>query len=396
MTPTTALPPEVRRGRNRLAAVVVAGHAIKHIYNSGLQAIILPEIKIGLGLSGAQFGLLASARSVTHGLATLTAGFLSDRFSHSAGPMLGISMGLIGGSLLVMGYTPSYWALFAAMLLVGIGPALYHPPAIGALSRRFPDRRGFALSLHGTGGIAGEVVGPLIFAGVLSLVIWQDALKASAIPALLTAFLIWTMMRSVTGEQGSDVASFREYVESITALLRNRALMLIVLAVALRSVGEGTVQVFLPVYLREDLGYTATRVAFYLSLAKVAGLVSQPAMGYLSDRFGRKAVIVPAATALSLFSFGLAFAHPGPQLLTVIIANGAFSFSLHHIFIAAAIDAARGHVQSTVVALIYAAAFLSTFSPYVAGLIDDAFGIDRVFVYAGSVLLLVCGCRQKD
>ena len=372
MTASTTPPPEVRSGRNRLAAVVVVGHAIKHIYNSGLQAIILPEIKIGLGLSGAQFGSLASARSVTHGLSTFTAGFLSDRFSHSAGPMLGISLGLFGGSLFLLGYATNYWAVFVAMLLVGIGPALYHPPAIGALSRRFPDRRGFAL------------IGPLAVAGVLSFLIWQDALKASALPALLAAFLIWNMMRSLPGEQKSDVASLREYVQSIAALLRNRALMLIVLAVALRSVGEGTVQVFLPVYLREDLGYAATRVALYLSLAKVAGLVSQPMMGYLSDRFGRKAVLVPGATALSLFSFGLAVADPGAQLLTVIIANGAFSFSLHHIFIAAAIDAARGHVQSTVVALIYGAAFLGTFSPYVAGLIDDGFGIHSVFVYPES------------
>ena len=43
--------PEVRAGRNKLAATVILGHAIKHVYNSGMQSIILPEIKISLGLS---------------------------------------------------------------------------------------------------------------------------------------------------------------------------------------------------------------------------------------------------------------------------------------------------------------------------------------------------------
>ena len=48
---TTQVSEELRRGRNLLAATVVLGHGIKHIYNSGLQAILLPAIKEGLGLS---------------------------------------------------------------------------------------------------------------------------------------------------------------------------------------------------------------------------------------------------------------------------------------------------------------------------------------------------------
>ena len=54
--------PELRRGRNQLAATVVLGHKIKHIYNSGLQTILLPEIKISLGLSATQLGSLAFSR----------------------------------------------------------------------------------------------------------------------------------------------------------------------------------------------------------------------------------------------------------------------------------------------------------------------------------------------
>jgi len=46
--------PEIKEGRNQLAVTVVLGHAIKHIYNSGLSTILLPEIKLGLGLTGTQ------------------------------------------------------------------------------------------------------------------------------------------------------------------------------------------------------------------------------------------------------------------------------------------------------------------------------------------------------
>ena len=260
--------------------------------------------------------------------------------------------------------------MFGVMLFLSIGPSLYHPPALGALSRRFPDRRGFAVSLHGTGGIAGEVIGPITVATVLGFMMWRDILKASLFPAVLAALLIWAMMRmSTDGRQDGSVASVGEYFVSLARLLRDQAMLFLVMATALRAVGESAIGEFLPVYLREDLDFSPTRVAIYLSLAKVAGLASQPIMGFLSDRFSRKAVLVLGLAVSAVLSLLLAVADPGVQLFLIVAVTGAFSFSLHHIFIAAALDAAKGQVQSTVVSLIYGAGLLATFSPYVAGTI---------------------------
>ena len=381
--------PDVRRGRNRLAAIIVVGHAVKHLYNSGLSSIILPELKIGMGLSSAQFGSLASVRSLAAGMSTMTAGYLGDRFSHQAGLLIGLSLGIMGMAHLLAGYAPNYGAMLAVMFVIGIGPSMFHPPAISALSRRFPDRRGFAISLHGMGANAGEVLGPITVAGVLSLLMWRDVLKVSFVPALLAGLLIWVSIRSLPGgKEATGVKSLGDYVGNFGGLLGNRLLMVLVAAVALRAVGDGAVAVFVPVLLREELQYSAATVAFYLTSAKLVGLASQPTMGYLSDRYGRKAVLVPATAATSLLAFGLSVAEPGVQLYIVVAASGAFSFSLHHIFIAAAIDAAQGPLQSTVAAMIYSAGFMAIFSPYVAGLISDAWGIHSAFVYGGSVLVL--------
>ena len=95
--------PDVRRGRNRLAAIVVVGHGIKHVYNSGLQTLILPEIKIGLALNRAQFGSLATSREAAAWISTMAAGFLGDRFSNRAPLMLGVSLSLMGVSLFLAG-----------------------------------------------------------------------------------------------------------------------------------------------------------------------------------------------------------------------------------------------------------------------------------------------------
>ncbi|MCH7785992.1 MAG: MFS transporter [Chloroflexi bacterium] len=380
--------PELRRGRNRLAVTVILGHAIKHIYNSALQTILLPEIKIGLGLSATQFGVLVFSRQVTSWVTTIGAGYLGDRFANRASLILGISLLLMGVSYFALGSAPNYWVMFLAMLLVGIGPSLYHPPAIGALSRRFPDKRGFAISLHGTGGSVGEVLGPITAAGLLTFLMWRDVLHVSLFPALLGAFLIWSMMRSVPGGQVEGSTSTRAYLVSLASLLKKRALLVLFIVTAFRSVGQSSITIFLPVYLREDLAFSPTKVAIYLSLAQLVGVGSQPLMGLVSDRFGRKVVLVPAMIGMALLFIALAFAGDGVQLVITIIAMGTVLYSLHTIFIAAAMDVAGGEVQSTVVSLIYGASFLGTLSPIIAGIIADNFGVPSVFIFGGSVVLL--------
>ena len=378
---------QTREGRNRLAAIVVSGHAFKHVYNSGWQNLLLPEIKIGLALTGTEFGVLAGGARVTAWATTMVAGYLGDRFAHKAPLMLGISMGLLGVSFFLAGLAPSYWILLGAALLIGVGPSLYHPPAISSLSRRFPDKPGFAISLHGSGGSAGEVLGPWVAAGMLALMSWRGVLQLSIWPALVTALAIWIVMRNLGGPSGST-PSFKAYLRSLKGLLSLRQMQALVGTTALRSMGHSAVMAFLPVYLREDLEYSPTIVALYLSMAQVVGIVAQPVMGHLSDRFGRKAVLVPALIALGLLYAALKWADPGVQLTLTILAMGAFHYSLHVIFIAAAVDVAEGRIHSTVVALIYGASFLGTVSPIFAGAIADAYGIPNTFLYAGAVVLL--------
>ena len=366
---------------------MVVGHAVKHVYNSALQIHLMPEIKLDMGLTATQFGALATARQVTSGVTTMGAGYLGDRFAHRSALMLGISMGMLGVSFFLAGSAATYWLLFAAMLLVGIGPSLYHPPAIGALSRKFPDRRGFAISLHGTGGSVGEVLGAsFLIAALLGVLVWEDVLRVSMLPALVFAVLIWMTMRNIPAESGG-ASSTGSYLASLVVLLRNKAMLALVLVTAMRSMGQSAIMAFLPLYLREDLGYSTTEVGLYMPMAQVVGIASQPVMGLLSDRFGRKAVLVPGTAVLGLLCIALSQAEPGPQLILTILAMGAFLYSLHTIYIAAAMDVSGGEVQSTVVSLIYGAGFLGTLSPVLAGIIVDASETSVAFIYGGGIVI---------
>ena len=278
------------------------------------------------------------------------------------------------------------------MLLVGIGPSLYHPPAIASLSRKFPDRRGFAISLHGTGGSVGEVVGPVLTGGLISgtyLVAfhWRDVLHISVFPALFFAVAVYLMMRNIPAA-AADAGSLREYGSSLATLLRRKAMLSLVLVTALRSSGQSAVMGFLPVYLLEDLEYEKVVIGLFMSGAQVTGIVAQPLMGYLSDKFGRKIVLVPCTLAMGLLIISLRFAEPGVQLVTVVLVMGAFLYSLHTIYIAGAMDVAQGQAQSTVVSLIYGASFFGAFSPWVAGWVADQWGNSASFIFGGVLVIL--------
>jgi MFS family permease len=393
---------DATRGRTKIAATIFVAHAIKHLYNSGQGSLIMPEIKLGLGLNRAQFGSLATSSAIAWWSSTMFAGYLGDRFSNRAGMMLAMAMALMGGAFFLIGIAPGYKTMLVVMFLAGIGPSMFHPPALGELSRRFPDRRGFAVSLHGMGANIGEVLGAPAVAGLLTFMMWRDIMKTSLGPALLVAAAVWLLMPSRKAAIEEVVVSTRSYFGALASLLHNRVLLLLIVATALRSIGEGGVGGFLSLYMREDLEYTATRVALILSLAQAAGIVSQPIMGILSDRVGRKPVLVTGTGLVMLSAFALSVARPGIQLFLAVLVRGAFSFSLHHIFVAAALDAARGVAQSTVVSLIYGAGFLGTFSPFIAGLISDKWGIHSAFVYGGvmlifpTVLLAVARFGEKE
>ena len=156
---------------------------------------------------------------------------------------------------------------------------------------------------------------------------------------------------------------------------------------------------FLPVYLLEDQGISAIVIGLFMAGIQFVGILAQPVMGWLADRLGHKAVLVPCTAALGVLMIALKYAPtddplvfnlvlleiavPGIQFGIIALAMGAFLYALHAIYIAAAMDVAEGEAQSTVVSLIYGASLLGAFSPFLAGVIVDLGTTSDSFIYGG-------------
>ncbi len=367
------------RQRLTLLATSVAGHAFKHMFASAF-FVFLPEIKSGLGLSNIQVGTLSTIRNITGGLANLPAGFAADRYAQQRPIILGLSIALIGVFGLLLGLATSYGvAIFASTLMI-VAITVWHPSALSFLSQQFAARRGLAIAMHGTGGSVGEALGPLMAGALLGLLSWRTVLQGSAIPAIAIGIIIWLILRSIPNS-GSASSTVRAYLGTSGRLLLHRRLLLVLLFAGGFAGGQSVVMTFLPIYLREDLGFSSMTLGVYLFLAQVTGVGTQPLMGYLSDRLGRKAVLVPGLAFLGLAYLGLNLVTPGWPLVLTVLVMGAFSFSLMSILLASAMDLVSGEVQAITVSLVFGSAVVvSGFAPAVAGLIADSYGVKAAFL----------------
>jgi predicted MFS family arabinose efflux permease len=375
-------------GRQRLTLLIVsvAGHGLKHIFNAAF-FVLLPEIKAGLGLNNIQVGTMSTFRGIAGGLANVPAGFVGDRFAKRRAEILGGSIIVVSISAVMLGLATNFWMAVVAASLFSVAISFWHPVAIASLSREFASRRGFAISLHGTGGSVGETLGPILAGSLLGIVGWRLVLQGSVIPGLVFGIAIWALLRAIpTGK--SSGASMMEYLGSISALLKNGKLLLVLIFAAGFAGGQSAILTFLPIYLDEDLGASSVTIGLYLSLAQVGGIVSQPLIGFASDRLGRKLILAPSMAMLGLSFIGLGIAPSGWMFGAVVLFMGAFLFPLMSILLASAMDLVEVGAQATTVSLVFGSAIaVSAFAPALAGVLADSVGTEAAFMFGAGLVL---------
>ena len=378
---------ELTAGQRRtLLIVAVAGHGLKHLFNAAF-FVLLPEIKTGLGLTNSQIGILSTSRNILGGIANIPAGYAGDRLSAHRAEILGASIIFLGIFALALGLSTTFWAalIFAALFNVAI--TFWHPSAISSLSKEFESRRGFAISLHGTGGSVGETLGPILAGTLIGVIGWQMVLRGSIVPGFIAGVLIWVILRTIP-TRASEVQGQASYLDSLKGLLRNRRLLLVLAFAGGFVGGQSAFLTFFPIYLRENLGVSSVTVGFYLLLANVGGIASQPVMGYFSDRMGRKAILSPSLAVLGVCFFLLPAVPGGWPLAAVALVMGAFLFPLMAILLAAGVDLVEPGAQATTVSLVFGSALIvSSIAPAIAGRLADAYGIEAAFALGAGIVL---------
>jgi FSR family fosmidomycin resistance protein-like MFS transporter len=371
-----------------------AGHGIKH-FGQGALLVMIPSIRATLGLSDVAIGGISSAQSISSGIANIPAGILTDMFRKKIAWILLASMLMVGTGYVVIGVSPVYWILLIGVAIVGFGTSMWHAPAFGTLAARYPERRGFAMAAHLTGAQVGNTTSPLIIgfllAGsigswvVFSGIDWRWLSVIVAVPMFMTGFVVIAKFKTA-GAESSGSVTLNEYFGSAKRLITNPGILGMSLLGAMRGAVHNSFQVFLVLYMREELDYSDTFVGVHVALITMAGIISTPIMGNLSDRIGRRPVISFAMTAMTILIFLFLQFDSGLAMTLLIAVLGLFFFSVMPIINAAAMDMIDKGSEGSGTALMFAGgSVIGSLTPIAAGFINQSSGFHGVIIFSGAI-----------
>jgi MFS family permease len=370
--------------------LITIGHGLTHWYPATFY-LLLPLIGNELGLNYSQIGLIMTCQYVASAIANVPGGVLVDTVGRK-GLLMAVSLFWIGFPYLLIGFTHSYGMLLVCVALVGFGNSLWHPTAIPTLGRRYPERKGLALSVHGMGGNVGDAVAPVLIGAALGFFTWREVVVMNVVPGLVVALLLLAFLgtlRPGAKRLEGEAQSLATYLAGLRVLLRNRALVLLSTGSAFRTMTQSALLTFLPVYLANDMGYSPLWVGACLFALQAAGFAASPIAGHLSDRVGRKQILVGSMLATALVLAAMAFSGGSPLFIALVAVLGFFLYATRPVIQAWLLEATpRNMAGSSIGVLFGAQAVGAAIGPLLGGLVADRYGLLATFYFLAATIVV--------
>jgi MFS family permease len=342
-----------------------------------------------LKASGSVVGLIEGIAGATQNIVQGFSGALSDKLQRRKPVALaGYLLAAIGKPL--MGVATAWQGVLGGRFLDRLGAGTRSAPRDALIASSVDEaNRGRAFGLEGVGDNAGAFLGPLL--AVLLLIVWQLDIRLifylAVIPGLL-AFLMVVFVEerpgAVTAKSKIDV-NLRQFPKPYWKYL---------MATALFGIGNSS-NAFL-ILQTKDIGASLTMtILIYAGFNLVAALISYPA-GFLSDRLGRRNVLILAYAIFLVAYLGFAFTRTVALIGVLFIFYGLYQGIFRSVGKALASDYVPERLRasgvgwySTTVGLFGLVASL------VAGWLWDQVGHAAVFLFGagfavvGGIALLV-------
>jgi len=311
----------------RSLGLLSAAHAVNHAY-----AVLLPPIFLAIidefGVTVSAVAVLAAVGAFASGMVQLSYAELTRRVSRRR--LLGLGGILFGAGFAASALATNFVTYSALSIVSRIGGSPQHPVGNGLLAEQFPPhRRGFAISAHIAGGNVGTVVIAVVGTPLLLLMGWRGVSVVFGVAAIVIALAILVLAREHGTDRAAAVAGGSSG-DALRLVLANRDLRWLFLTSVLGGGGRGlgVVNLFVLIYLTRVIGLDGPTSGLMYGALIVFSVPMPLLAGWLSDRWGRKPLIIAAYLGGTL-GFGV-FIFAGSSLVWLwagIVLMGLFSFA---------------------------------------------------------------------
>jgi FSR family fosmidomycin resistance protein-like MFS transporter len=266
--------------------LLCVGHLFTDI-NQGALPVIIPFFIMEYGFNYATAASLIFALNLVSSVVQPFFGALADRAGKPWIMPAGVL--LAGGGMAATGIFTSYTAIFAAVMISGIGIAAFHPDAARYANKVAGRKTGTGVSVFSFGGNVGFALGPILTAWLI-LTFGFKGLTALFIPAAIMAPVLWAAMnRYRRGEEAARAAG----ALSPEAPGKDRwgAFSILCALLFSRSIIFYGLNTFLPLYWIHVFKQSETKASAALTIMLAVGALSTLIGGRMADRFGFRKLI---------------------------------------------------------------------------------------------------------
>ena len=371
--------------------LITLGHTMTHWYPATFY-LLLPLIGNELGLNYSQIGTILTCQYLVGAISNIPGGLVVDMVGRRT-LFMALSLLWVGIPYLLMGFSHTYWLMLMCSALVGIGNNLWHPAAIPLLAQRFPDRRGLAVAYHGMGGNVGDSLAPLAAGMLLSVLSWRDVVVVNVIPGLIMSLLIMLYLgRSSARQQGSDKGlRIRpgDTWSALNTLLKNRTIIMLSTSSAFRTMTQATLLTFLPIFLANQMGYSPIWIGACMFALQAAGFIAAPIAGHLSDRMGRRRIIMSSMAMTAIVLLLMATVGRSTAFVLFISFLGFFLFAIRAVMQAWMLDATPQNLGGTSIGILFGTqAIGAAIGPAFGGILADSYGLIATFYFLAVTIII--------